>query len=434
MAKSLVSYKALMRQVVLPVQDSELRQFHDKAVAAAVEGLNLADLPDFLALFQRETDALYTEYVKLNEGNVKAVLEDKLAATLRSFRDKLELLLPQLPQPPSAVKAAEAAALDEWSKSTESLRQVGAAVVGDFDRRAREGIEGPTVDLIQQSLKAYARKRKEDFEAALTALSLPVESNALTLLHKTHADQWAELLNSFTAAIPKALTDADTSDFNAFTTERLTEWGQRNDQASVQACGSEAMRLSRQMMKEAEGWYHLPHYSSLALLAQHVRALKESPFCVGVGLKNDAVLFHFNKAKKTITQQVEQRASYAQVAFAAAALYAVRAAILAVRMLREKGSNGRAVDLLGEKEALLVPGRNGGGARVGWMDRLWVVASAAVAGGCFFLQGLFPDAAVGLWLSLLWGLIAALCALSLVGLVSTLSRACKGSGKTSHEH
>ena len=419
----------------MPMQDSELRVAHEKAVTNSLVGLNLEDLPDFLALFQHETDALYTEYVKLNEKGVRSVLEEKLAASLRTLKGKLDGLATQLPVAASTIVAAEKEAQDEWAKSTEGLRTIGASVVGDYDIKLKEGVEGLSAEVLVQSLRAYKTKRKDEFEAALKALTLPVPSSALVLLHKTHADQWAELVSSF-SALTKAATDVDSSDFAAFSAERLSEFSQRNDQSSVQACTTEAVRLGRQMMREAESWYSTPHYSSLALLSQHVKALKESDFCVGSGVKDNAVLFHFVKAKKTIAQQIEQRATFAQVAFVAAALYAMRAAVLCMRMLREKGKGGGVgLELLGEKETLLgVVGKGSNGVKVGWLDKGWVLGSVLVAGGAVFLQRLIPDSAEGLWLNLLYGLIALLLAVALIGLAVTLSKACKGSGKSSHEH
>ena len=77
-AKAVARYKERMRAVSLPLTDSALRQAHDDAVAAVLSGVKVSDLPDFAALFGREMNSLYTEYVKLNEGNVRAILDTKL--------------------------------------------------------------------------------------------------------------------------------------------------------------------------------------------------------------------------------------------------------------------------------------------------------------------------------------------------------------------
>ena len=432
-AKSLLLYKGEMRQLQLPVQDSELRAAHERAAAAAVAGLNLADLPDFLTLFQHETDSLYTEYVRLNEGNVKSVLEEKQRRAVQAFQERVDALTPQLPLSASDIAEAEKAALEGWAKDTEGVRAIGAAVIGEFDRRVKEGLEAPRNGLLLKSLAAFKGKRKEELDQAMAALALPVDSTQLGLLHKQHSERWAQVLATFAAALPSAATDAEASDFSTFSAERLSEWSQRNDQESIKACGTEALKLSREMLREAEDWYHQPHFASLAELSRHVRSVRDSAFCVGSGIRNEGVLFHFSKAKKTIAQQIEQRSAFAQVAYAAAALYALRAASLLLRLLKNGG--GRGLELLGEKEALLSSARtSSGAARLSLLDRGWLLGSAAVAAVCVFLQQAMPDSAQAIWLQLLWTLIAALIAVSLISMAAIIHRACRGTGKSSHEH
>ena len=435
-AKSLQLYKQDMRQLQLPVQDSELRAAHERAVQAAVQGMNTADLPDFLSLFQRETDALYTDYVKLNEGNVKTVLQERQRRAVQAFQEKVDALQSQLPLPASDIAEAEQAARAAWRKDTEALRTVGASVIGDFDMHTSEGLEQARNGLLQRSLAAFKARRKEELEQAMAALSLPVEATALGVLHKQHADRWAELQAGFAALLPKAATDADAADFASFSAERLSEWSQRNEQESSRACGAEALRLSREMLRDAEDWYHHPQLSSLSELNRHVRALKESRFCVGSGVKSEVVLFHFSSAKHVIAQQIAQRSAAAQAAYAVAALYALRAAQLLRRLLTEKaGSGTRGPELLGEKEALVANGRAAHSpARLSALEQCWLLASAVVAGLCLLLQRAIPDSAQDLWLHLLWTLIAALAAVTLVALTTTLHRAYGGAGKTSHEH
>ena len=77
-AKAVAKYKERMRALTLPLPDSELRKAHDASVATALSGVKLNDLPDFAAMFDKEMNILYTEYVKLNEGNVRAILDAKL--------------------------------------------------------------------------------------------------------------------------------------------------------------------------------------------------------------------------------------------------------------------------------------------------------------------------------------------------------------------
>ena len=433
-AKSLLTYKAEMRLLQLPVQDSELRAAHDRAAAAAVAGLNLADLPDFLTLFQRETDALYTEYVKLNEGNVKSVLEEKQKKAVEAFQERLDALTPQLPLPASDIAGAEKTVREAWMKDTEGLRSIGASMIGEFDTRVKEGLERPRNGLLVRSLAAWKGRRKEELDQAMAALALPVDSAQLGLLHKQHSDRWAELLATFTALLPASATDAEAADFSTFSAERLSEWSQRNDQESIKACGTEALRLSREMLREAEDWYHQPHYASLAELGRHVRAVRDSAFCVGSGAKNEGVLFHFSKARKTIAQQIEQRSAFAQVAYAAAALYALRAISLLLTLLREKSGGGRGLELLGEKEALLMVSRAGSAGRLSLLDRCWLLGSGLVAGLCVFLHQSMPDSAQATWLQLLWTLIAALAAVALIASSAMTYRACRGAGKSSHEH
>ena len=85
-AKAVSKYKERMRTLTLPLPDSALRQSHERAAAAVLSGVRLDELPDFAALFNKELDTLYVEYVKVNEGNVKAILDSKLKAILADWQ------------------------------------------------------------------------------------------------------------------------------------------------------------------------------------------------------------------------------------------------------------------------------------------------------------------------------------------------------------
>ena len=463
--KAVAAYKERMRAVTLPLPDAELRAAHDEAVASVLSGVKLSELPDFAALFEREMNALYTEYVTLNEGNVRAILDAKLAqlrtewqvsartatnTTRHSLaaRQQPTLLLTclltavlcqarvlewksSLPQQPSVLASAEQSQKAKWQSDTEAVRQTAASLIGEYDAKATAAVESGRAELLLLSLAEYkhAARRKADDEAA--KLALPTDAQAVDALFDGVAAQWASTLSAF-SQLDAAAVAPYSNELAAYFAERRQHWQGENARESVRVCSDEAAKLGRRLLRDSERWLDDERVQSVAALNRAVDGLQEKQFCVGPGASDAKVVYQLYKVRREVGDAIRQRTTAAQAGFGVAALLALYSFALAKRAIAGRG-DGAQYELLGHSDGKAAAAASGSSALSG-AQRLLLLLDAALAAALLYAQSVVPDAATGMWLHGLWLLCATLAACSLVGLWSLCATLTSKSGKANHEH
>ena len=435
--RAVARYKAEMRPVSLPLPDAELRRLHDAAVRAAVSGLRLEDLPDFSSLFELETNGLYAQYLKLSEQQLRAQLEARAAFALQDWRERVAELRKRLPLEPAALLQAEEAAKAKWREDVAALRSVGPALSTDFDRQVSGSLETERALLVLDSLAAFKQRHKQQAETVVAALPLPSEEEQATRLESEQLSAWAALASTFSSLLSAAELEPHTAEMRSFLSSKLGEWKARNAEESARLCGLEAVRLSRQLMRDSEErWTDSPHLASLSGLRSHMQRLQQSPLCVGPGRSHEAVAYQLSKAQRAVAEQIQQRTTLTQLAYGAAALLALRL-LLVCRRLAAGGSDGsRGYELLGAAEGKDTRREAAGCAAIGLADRLLLLTALPLAAALHWSGSHVPDASAGYWQLALWGSAAALVTAALLSGALTAGRAlrcCRG-GKSSHEH
>ena len=345
-----------------------------------------------------------------------------------------------MPQQPGVLLAMEDEQKAKWRSDTESVRLTAASIIGEYDSQAAAAVESSRKELLTLSLAAYKDGMKRKAEEAAKQVSLPGEAAAVDAVFDGVVAQWESTVASF-AQLEQDAVAPYSNELSSYLTERRQYWQSENLKESVRVCGEEASRMGRRLLRDSDQWPTDERFQSVAALNRLVDQLQDDHFCVGPGRSDAKVVYQLYKVRREVGDRIRQRISWAQIAFAAAALLALYSLLLAKRALTAAGRGHSAhFELLGHVEGAaagslsLVTSTTPSGALAG-LQRMVLLVDAVAAVALLYAQSVIPESATGTWLHGLWLISAALMACSAIGLWHLIVVGCTGRArKANHEH
>ena len=345
-----------------------------------------------------------------------------------------------MPQQPSALLLSEEQQKARWRSDTESVRLTAASIIAEYDNKLAAVVESSRKELLTLSLAAYKDKMKRTAEEEAKLLSLPGETAKVDGLFDGLVAQWEAVVASFTQLDTDSVTPYS-HELQSHLTERRQYWQSENLKESVRLCSEEASKMGRRLLRDSEQWSSDERFQSVAALNRWVDRLQDDKFCVGPGRADAKVVYQLYKARREVGDSIRQRTSTAQTAYAAAALFAVYAVLLARRALTARHGHATSQSELlgygdGANNGSLSPTLLSSSSSVplSVVQRAVLLLSAVLAAALLYAHSLIPDSATGMWLHGLWLLSAALLACSVVGLWYLIAGHTGRAGKANHEH
>ena len=310
-AKALERYKSEMKKLSFPVEDRVLSDAHNAAVKFVFSGINIVDLPEFVADVTTETNALFISYVALNENNIKGVLEEQATKAEAEYERRIREWI--YPSTQAKIAALEEEIVKAFLSAVDPVKASAAAFVTTYEQRIRDKMSANRGNMLQQSALAYKENISKQLEMKAAAMMLPQDESVIEDAVREALSQWAQVASDLSGLSPSVFDPIKMS-FHQHIDDARTALLQRNLEASNNQCQIQAQKIVREIRADVDTkWLTHPAYKSYRTFDDYLSGFTHKPFCVGRGHNSSDVAFMFYRLQRQVHDDIAYRVFIARI-------------------------------------------------------------------------------------------------------------------------